>query len=363
MTLDFTSLKSAQSTVAAMIDRTVTEQHARCDLEPEDLREAAFSYLRRGGKRLRPLLLVLAAGAAGGEPERLRLAALAVEVFHTWTLIHDDLIDRDEQRRGGPAVHAAYRDRMLAEGGARPDRAEGYGLSVAVLSGDFLHGLAVRLVLEGGREAGVDAAAVSETVRLMVADLVADLVKGEMLDVAYSYRPVLSIDESKLLDMQRWKSAALMDYSARVGAMLAQATDDRRGPIADALGTFAESCGSAFQLQDDVLGITGDEQSLGKPVGSDIREGKRTLILLHAYKKADAEERAFLDRVLGDSTASPGDVAAARDLFVSLGGIEHTRRLAAELLDAALSRLEGVPASVYRDRLAELATSMIHRDR
>ncbi len=362
MTLDFSTLRSAQRSVASAMDEVVAEQLERFRLEPEELHAAAFDYLRRGGKRLRPLLFSLSVGIAGGDPFRFRSAALAVEVFHTWTLIHDDIIDNDETRRGGPSVHAAYRDRLARAVPTESHRAEEFGLSVGILAADFLHGLSVRLLLEGARHGGASAETAAEAARLMVGDLVADLVQGEMLDVAFTYRPVAEVTEAELLDMHRRKTAALMDYCARVGAMLALDVGRADAELPATLGAFAEHCGVAFQLHDDVLGIVGDADTLGKPVGSDIREGKRTAVLLHAYRAADARERALMDGVLGNRRASPEKIARVREILVARGGIAHAKRLAEAHVDAALAVLADLPASPHRRLLEELAGVMVHRD-
>jgi len=362
VTLDWSTLASAQRSVAAIVEDAILQESERSSLMPDELQSAAFDYLRRGGKRLRPLLFFLSAGAAGGDPERFRSAALAVEVFHTWTLIHDDIIDNDDERRGGPSVHAAYRDRIAERLPEQAGRAAEFGLSVGILSGDFLSGLAVRLVMDGAAEGGARPETAVAAARLMVEGLVADLVQGEMLDVAFTYRPVAEVTEAELIEMHRRKTATLMDYSARIGAMLALDTHDGTEGLPATLAAFAERCGVAFQLQDDVLGIVGDAARLGKPVGSDIREGKRTAVLLHAYANAGGRERAMMERILGNREATEAEIARVRDLLVERGGIAHAQQLAREHVDAALNVLRDVPDSPYRRLLEALPGAMIHRD-
>jgi geranylgeranyl diphosphate synthase type I len=304
----------------------------------------------------------LAAGAAGGDPALVGPAALAVEVFHTWTLIHDDLIDNDAMRRGGPSVHVAARDRQLVRAPRRPF-AESYGRAVAILAGDYLQGVAPRLVLECAAPGVVSVETARAAAHLLHTDLVRDLVDGEILDVALALRPVLDVSEDELVRMYRWKSAALLGYALRVGAMLALDTPDGRQGLPAALAAFGEACGVAFQIQDDILGVTGDETRLGKPVGSDIREGKRTLVLRRAYEAAGVEERAFLDRVVGDGEAAAEEVARVVAILRGRGGLDRARDEARRRVEEARALLGGVPPSVHRDLLAELAGRLVDRDR
>jgi geranylgeranyl diphosphate synthase type I len=362
VSVDFSSFERAEAAVAAATSAAIAEIRERDRLDHPDLKAAAFAYLERGGKRGRPLLCHLACGAAGGEGARLGSAPVAIEVFHAWTLIHDDLIDNDDRRRGGPTVHAEYRDRMRRDGASAP-RAEDYGRAVAVLAGDYLHGLAVRLVLRPAAEGRVPIEVVGSAARWMETDLVRDLVEGEMWDVAFTHRPIGAVAHEEILEMYRRKTASLIGYAARVGAMVGLATPEGdSGPPAE-LAAFGELCGIAFQLQDDVLGIVGDEQRLGKPVGSDIREGKRTTILLEAYREADPDERALLDRVAGDRRARPEDVSRVRSILERRGGLEHARRQADEYVRRALERLDAIPPSPFRDLLAEWAGRAVRRDR
>jgi geranylgeranyl diphosphate synthase type I len=359
--IDVASLDTALASVGTAVDAMVADEIGRSDLVYDDLRQAAFCYLERGGKRLRPLLVGLSAGAAGGDTSMVGPAALAVEVFHTWTLIHDDLIDHDHERRGGPTVHVRFRDRMHDPRPGREGRGDDYGRALAVLGGDYLQGLAIRLLLDGADGRSVSLATASSATRLMQTDLLRDLCEGEMWDVAFSFRPVDEVTEDELLGMYRQKSAALLAYCARVGGMFALDTARADEPLLGALANFAGRCGIAFQIQDDILGVTGDAEKLGKPVGSDIREGKRTVILRHAYHAASAAERSRMDEVLGNPAASPGDIAEVSAILESRGGLQHAREVAEELVKDALTLLQEVPPSVYRDRLADWAAHLVRR--
>jgi len=154
----------------------------------------------------------------------------------------------------------------------------------------------------------------------------------------------------------------LYEFAARAGAMLGLNNSDPNHPYVAALSRFASSCGTAFQLQDDVLGLMGKEKQLGKPIGSDVREGKKTTIVYHALKIATDAQRAFLLSVLGDRDASQDDVQKVTDLMVSLGAVQKTADMALEHVNKALPELDVLPDSDYKQLLASWAHFMIDRE-
>jgi geranylgeranyl diphosphate synthase type I len=196
----------------------------------------------------------------------------------------------------------------------------------------------------------------------MQTTLVRDLVEGEIRDVAFTHRALDDIDEPELLDMYRQKSASLLGYCACVGAMLALDEPDPAAPVPAALARFATTAGIAFQIRDDVLGLVGSEARLGKPVGSDVREGKRTPILLAAYARADAAHRRRLDAVIGKEDATGDELREAAALLEELGGVAHARTRAESLVDEAVSTLRAIPDSDHRARLADWARMLVKRD-
>jgi len=330
---------------------------------PDHLRDAILTYLRTGGKALRPALAVWSCGAAGGEPDRALPAAVAIEVYHTWTLVHDDLIDRDDRRRGVPTVHRALEERGRAEWPISDAEAAHYGVSLAVLAGDTQHAWAVSLLAESHPGAGVDAALVLSLIADLETEVLNAIAEGEALDLQYSLRPLGEVSEEEILHMTAQKTAALYAFAARAGALIARGRYQRDHPVVAALERFGHACGIAFQLQDDILGVLGEDQELGKPVGSDIREGKRTVLLNRAWQRADAEQRRSLQTIVGDHDAGAERVRRATELIVALGGAEHAAQLARAHLERGLGHLEQVPDSPYRDRLAELARAMVDRRR
>lgn len=344
-----------------LTDGVLLNPATRPRLGPEHLQRAAYAYLERPAKRLRPALLLMCCRAAGGDEAQALPAAAAVEVFHTWTLIHDDVIDNDALRRGQATVHVAAANWAATELGAGPEPAAAYGRDVAILAGDALQAWATDLLLKcAGR--GVPERVVLDLASRMQTVLNHRLLEGELLDVQFSYRPVETLSEAEVLTMLRLKTGVLLEYCASAGAAIGLRCLPGENPLVDGLGEFASLCGVAFQLQDDILGVSGDERKLGKPVGSDLREGKVTTLVLHALRTADAPRRDTLRRALGRSQASAADIAAAHRCLAELGSIHYTRNLALDTVHRALARLhQALPPTPMRDLLEAWAEAMVER--
>lgn len=327
---------------------------------PPHLREVSGSYLLRPGKCLRPVLLLLSCEAAGGAAEKALPAAAAVELFHTWTLLHDDVIDHDSLRRGQETGHVrgarlGRESFQLAE-----EQAADYGQSLAILAGDVLQGVVLHLMTKLN-------ALPPQVCLELLADLSGrlnpELLAGEQLDVELACRPLEQITEAEILEMMRLKTGALLGYCAATGATIGAAPADG-GSLPDALRQFAEACGIAFQLQDDILGIIGAEETLGKNIGSDLREGKRTLLLVKTWRQSDESQRAVLNASLGNSEASAQQVVDAMSIIANSEALRQTSELAEQYQQKALDILhETMPNSQARQNLQSWADLMIKRKR
>ena len=327
---------------------------------PDDIHEALFSYVRHRGKGLRPALLMLCAGAVGGDEMQALPAAAAVEVFQIWTLVHDDIIDRDDTRRGSPTVHNLYRQLGRDKYKLDPVEAAHYGVSVAVLAGDLQQSWAYALLCDLlARD--VSAGLVTRLVRRMAASLTPRLLEGEMLDVQYSLTPDARLTEEDILRMLTGKTAALLEYAAWAGAMVGLGEHASESAYPDNLGRFAALCGTAFQLQDDLLGLTADEAVLGKPVGSDLREGKRTLLVHYALEAATAEERSQVLAALGNKESTTAETRSAIDIILRGGAAERVRKLADSYIGQALEVLNELPESESKTLLRLWATFLLSR--
>ncbi len=334
------------------------EAYPKDDIEPPELKLGATEYFLRGGKRLRPGFLSLAAGAMGGATAESAVtpAMVSVELFHTFTLVHDDIIDNDSTRRGGKSVHILVKDLFDGFEGA-----EDYGRDVAILAGDTLHAMAVKMLLECK---GFSPETVIGVLKLLEGECINQLLAGETNDTRMGLikRDGFDVGSSEeTLEVMRRKTGVLFAYSAKAGAMFGLDTDDAQAKEVLALGDFAMLCGIAFQLKDDILGIVSDEKTLGKPIGSDIREGKKTIILQESYKNASPAERALIEKTVGNHNASAADIEEVKRIFLERGGLESAEALAESYIDCAMKELAKIKSSQYTEILCLAAKFMSAR--
>ncbi|MCH7916629.1 MAG: polyprenyl synthetase family protein [Planctomycetes bacterium] len=349
------------------IKSVLDQSHVSDYFKPEDIKNSVLSYLDRDAKRLRPSVLLMAAGALGGrDREELALSAAAgVELFHTWTLVHDDLIDNDVLRRGGATVHEAMRKVARDKYNLSPDRAVEYGRDIAILTGDMQHGWAVASFVDCALDSGLDPVLTLKLIGHLQSYVLGNLIFGEVLDVRYgmhSLSELPDIDEDSIVEMLRLKTGVLYEFAGMAGALIGKNTCDFEDGEVQAITQFAGNCGTAFQLQDDILGITGDEEMLGKPVGSDIREGKKTVIVYEALKNANESQKAQLLATLGERQATDEQVKATTELLRVLNGIDRTKELAVGYINNAIPYLEDIADSQYKRLLMLWAKYMLDRE-
>jgi geranylgeranyl diphosphate synthase type I len=295
--------------------------------------EALFGELERvigaGGKRLRPVFCCLGHRAAGAEvDQRCVRAAAALELLHTFAIVHDDVMDRSPSRRGSPAswVHLAEEHRRSGWVGDPP----GYGLAAAVLAGDMALILADRALLGSGFPEDRLLSAARRYDRMRV-----DVVAGQFLDVQAAHRG--SADEAEARRIAVLKSGGYtVEAPVQIGAILGGASDD----LLAALSEYGVALGEAFQLRDDVLGVFGDPEVTGKDRDSDLREGKRTVLLAKAVAAAGDEDRGFLEARVGRPDLRPEELERTRRLLESTGALDATVGLIRELVDRATSALD-----------------------
>ncbi|MEM2020951.1 MAG: polyprenyl synthetase family protein [Zestosphaera sp.] len=309
MVRDFSKLMDYARHVASEVNKVIAEVVSG---GPPKLYEASLHLINAGGKRLRPLALVLS-GRMYGLDERVGIAAGAsVEILHNFTLIHDDIMDRDQFRRGVPTVHTIY------------------GEETAILAGDLLFAKSYEALsrLSGLLPAERLVNAFNELTWAAVT-----VAEGQALDMDFERRWDVTLNE--YLEMIYKKTAALFKSSLVMGALLAGASESE----VPHLEGFARGVGIAFQIRDDVLGLIADEAVLGKPVYSDLREGKKTALVIYALSKLGPDERTKLVSVLGRRDAGVSELREAADLIKSTGAIEFADRLADEYLRSGLDSL------------------------
>ncbi|MCS6800426.1 MAG: polyprenyl synthetase family protein [Chloroflexota bacterium] len=290
----------------------------------------------RTGKRIRPALVLLAAQAMQGEIDDALPAAVAVELLHNFSLIHDDIQDRSPERHGRPTVWTVW------------------GEAQAINAGNVLHVLAHRsLAALADRRPPVGWAALQR-----LYDTSLRLCDGQYLDLSYEQRPRIRLDD--YLTMIAGKTASLIGLALELGAMAA--TDDRE--VWMTYRQIGEQIGLAFQIWDDYLGIWGDPTLTGKPVGEDIANRKKTLPAAYAFEHAVGEDLRVLIDAYRPGAAEPAPLAAVLDVFERVGARAYTEQLATETIDRALAALDSAPGAL--DPLADLATLaryLVGRDR
>ena len=294
---------------------------ARMDSPVPLIPALAEHLIGAGGKRVRPLITVAAARLTGGAGDgHLKLAA-AVEFIHTATLLHDDVVDGSQLRRGKVAAHLIW------------------GAASSVLVGDFLFASAFELMVEAGSIKALDILARASRV----------IAEGEVLQLTRAHD--LNLDEAVYLQIIAAKTAELFAAAAESGAVVTSASAAQ----AAALRSYGMNLGLAFQLTDDALDYGGVSEVLGKNAGDDFREGKATLPLILAIARTGAAEAAFWQRVIGRREQGDGDFRRARELIVSTGALEATQERARSYAQKAQAALAIFPADEWRLSLESLA--------
>ena len=305
--------------------------------EPETLYDAALHLIKAGGKRLRPIIVLAVAETLGADPEKALPFAAAVEIVHNFTLIHDDIIDEDEMRRGVPTVHKLW------------------GQAIAITAGDLLYAKAFE-VLSRAVEVGISANRVVKALDYL-ARACSTIAEGQAMDILFEDREDVSIDE--YLIMVYKKTGALFEASAVLGGLVV--TDDE--PTLNALETFGRNLGIAFQIKDDILGLVGKEEVIGKPVYSDIREGKKTILVVYALQRLDPKKRERLLSILGNKTATREELEEAANLIISTGALDFANRLAREYAEKARVALHKLPEKETRRVLEDLIDYVLVREK
>jgi len=328
-------------------------------IDEEHLLQITGSYLEHRGKCLRPALLAFCCQAAGGSMLQAVPAGASVEMFHTWTLMHDDVIDHDDMRRGHPTAHVRGEHLACDEMGLLGQEAREYGMDLAILGGDLLQSLAIGMMLSLPCKPQVTIA----LARRVCCKISAELLSGEQLDVRLSMTPWNEISEISLMKMMRLKTGALLAFCAEAGVAIAQNELPGESGMARKMVDFAHLCGLAFQMKDDLLGVFGDKAQFGKPIGSDIREGKRTVLMLKTLDAASIYQRKRIFDVLGRSDAEESEIADVRTIVQNTGADAAVAEMSDAFVFKALDILHGIKGDSQALKLLEKwALAMVDRN-
>jgi geranylgeranyl diphosphate synthase type I len=297
--------------------------------ETLELIDGVGQLATQGGKRLRPALVYYTYRACGGESEGDVLPlALATELLHTYLLIHDDIMDHAEVRRGQPAAHVRFRE-AHRQHGLHGDAAD-FGRSVAILLGDLAQSWSVELASLASTGRGTAAREIARSFAAMCQEVIG----GQYLELLVAQRRTAT--EEELLRVLRLKSGRYTaERPIQLGALLAGAPPE----LLAGLSRYGAAVGEAFQLQDDLLGMFGDPETVGKPVDADLKEGKLTFLIHHAQARSTPEQRRVLQAALGRPDATPEQRAAAMRMISETGARDAVSAMIGERLQAARSTL------------------------
>ncbi|MDO4461316.1 MAG: polyprenyl synthetase family protein [Bacteroidia bacterium] len=328
MTLETTTLDSFRADVDTWVKEIQFKK------EPRNLYAPIIYSLSLGGKRLRPLMCVATCSLFRDDCSVARNAAMAIEMFHNFTLLHDDVMDNSQMRRGQPTVHAKW------------------DANTAILSGDQMLIEAYKLISD------VDSPAA--TLILDVFNKTAtEVCEGQQYDMDFEKQDNVSVDQ--YMEMIRLKTAVLLAASIKIGALVGGANINDTNALYD----FGINIGLAFQLQDDYLDVYGDEKTFGKPIGGDIIEGKKTFLLITALQDASSAQKKKLLHWLSTGNANRSEkIAAVTNLYNKIGVKEKTERKIDELLNKAMRMLSAMEISAEGKRfMADFVNMLVKRNR
>ena len=316
--------------ILAMVNDALA--HQSYDRKPASLYEPVRYVLSLGGKRVRPTLMLLAYNLYREHPENILMNALALETYHNYTLLHDDLMDNADVRRGKPTVHKKW------------------DANTAILSGDSM------LVLAYERMAQCDAVHLAEVMHLFTTTAL-EIGEGQQYDMEFENRN--DVTEDEYVEMIRLKTSVLLACALKIGAVLADASVED----ADNLYKFGEQIGLAFQLQDDYLDVYGDPKVFGKEIGGDITSNKKTFMLINAFNHANAVQRAELQKWVDAKEFDRKEkVAAVTRLYNEIGIDKMAQAKIAYYFEQSKRYLDAVSVPAERkEELAKYAQQMMKR--
>ena len=278
--------------------------------EPKNLYDPIRYILSIGGKRVRPLLMLMGYNLYKEDVETVMNNALALETYHNFTLLHDDLMDKSDVRRGHPTVHKKWDE------------------NTAILSGDTMLIMAYQLFNKGMK---------NDEALIAFIDATQGVVEGQQYDMDFETRN--DVTEAEYMEMIRMKTSLLLGYALKIGAILGGGDQED----VNHLYTFGEKMGLAFQLQDDLLDVYGDPTQFQKKLGGDIVENKKTFLLINAYQRADEAQKAELDRWVNAETFEPAEkIAAVTNIYNLLGIDQLAQQKIEELFAESLKSLDQV---------------------
>ena len=308
------------------------EKHLPRGGEPSEFYASVWDLLDRGGKRFRPALTFLACECVGGKKEDAVGAAAAIELLHNMTLVHDDIEDQSELRRGKPCIHKIY------------------GVPSAINAGDAM----LIKVFEIANSSKIPAERCQRLVA-KIADRAYGITWGQAFE--FSMRERKNFTEEDVIRLLRYKTGALTGLSTEGGAIAGGGSQEQL----EILGEFGETVGIAFQIVDDLLNVTGDVKEYGKEIGGDIREGKKTVLAAHLLKAATPQDKKVFGQLLGKKNVKENEIRKVIGLYKKYGSTEYAKTQAEAFLENAMKALNRLPPSEARNSLSSIADFLVSR--
>ena len=286
-------------------------------------------YTLRGGKRLRPIFLIYGYKClAEDNMDAIIEASISVELMQSYLLIHDDIMDEDELRRGKPTFHMIYKD--ICNDLFCGSETRKFGENIAILAGDLLEAYGIDVLTNSRFKDEYVTRALRK-----YAEIVKNVGYGQILDIMSEKKN--EITETEILQIHKLKTASYtIESPLQIGAILAGAEEVDLALMSN----YGLPLGLAFQIQDDILGLFGTEEKIGKPVGSDIQEGKKTLLILHALNNCSEKEKGIIRSALGTAEVTTADIDTIREIVRETGSLDYSKRLVGEKIEEAIHAIE-----------------------
>ncbi len=302
--------------------------------KPKTLYDAARHLPLAGGKRLRPAISMVSCEAVFGDIKKVIPLAISLELIHNFTLVHDDIMDKSNIRRNIPTVHKKY------------------GEPTAIIAGDLLFTKSFEVIHNFTGESSV-----FKKLNYKIVEGIREVCEGQQLDMEFEMRN--NVTETEYIEMIQKKTSALFMLAAEGGSIAGGGTTiEEKG-----LHNYGKYLGLAFQIRDDYLDMSSDENTLGKDIGNDVRNGKKTLIAVHSINNASADDSILINQIFGNPKASQDQIKKVYNLFRDIGSIEYAKNLAYKYCDKAKQSIDILKDSESKEILIDLAEYSINREK
>ena len=301
---------------------------------PKILYDAARHLPLAGGKRLRPAISILSCESVSGNIENVMPLAISTELIHNFTLVHDDIMDKSKLRRNTPTVHNQY------------------GEPTAILAGDLLFAKSFEVIHNF-----TGPSSIFKKINYNIVESIREVCEGQQLDMEFEKRN--NVTEEEYLEMIQKKTSALFMLAAEGGSIAGGGTDNQN----IGLRNYGKYLGLAFQIRDDYLDMSSDVNTLGKDIGNDIRNGKKTLIAVHSINNASGNNKNLIDKIFGNNNASEEEVNKVYNLFNEIGSLEYAKNTAYKFCDEAKKSINILKDTDAKKILSDLAEYSINREK